>query len=85
MSEPKNKEKARLQHTYLVKLIVFYKKAFSDTKEMQKSISLANEKGTSFMVVGVQCKHDVVVGSSFVTMPPKAMKIIVAITFSMSH
>ena len=53
LSEPKNKEKARLEHIYLVKLLVFYKKAFSDTKETQKSISLASEEGTSFMVVGV--------------------------------
>ena len=53
LNEPKNKDRAKLQHSYLVKLFHFYRKAFLDTKETQKSITLAIENEMSFLVVGV--------------------------------
>ena len=85
LKEPKNKEREKLQHTYLMTLFHFYRKAFSDTKETQKSITLALQNDISLMIVGVRCKHDIVVQSSCSFLPTKAMKIVAAVTFSMSH
>ena len=82
LNEPKNKDRKKLHHSNLVKLFHFYRKAFSDTKETQKSITLASENEMSFLVVGVRCKHDIVVQSF---LPANATKIIAAAIFSMSH